>query len=534
MDNVPDIELEPTQPGVSEGSEARKTRKVKKKRAAPKKAAGRETRSASGGFIQNLQMWQKLALIITVFVLGAGALAYTSTTGLQVMRYHLYNIYEFMFVPITSINRADAYLTEAEANLTDLVESPLEEQRRVETITNANALGDEIITLYETEWLTTWSPEFSATLRDLGRLDLQETEVEIFTTLIASYREYGTLQETYFASIRDGAPNQELGNAALSALNTTVIELDRLIAVNDEFAALSYDTAVSTYQSSLRNLMIGLGLSIGLGLLLAYIVSRSITRPINRLVAASRRIGEGDLSQLLTLNSRDELSILALSFNQTVLKLRQQVESSRLEREQSAQLQANVSAFLDVAMDIAEGDFTKRGNVTEDVLGNIVDAINLMVEEVAYLLTQTQDAALSVNSGAAEMIATTQAIAQSAERQVAQAQRARAETEQVTLSIRKMAEQADASAGASTKALLASRQGEAAVQNTLKGMQGIRSEVQSISERTKSLTKRSDEISGIVRSMSRIASQTNLLALSASLEAAGAGEAGHALCNGGE
>ena len=145
MDNVPDIELEPTQPGVSEGSEARKTRKVKK-RVAPKKAAGRETRSASGGFIQNLQMWQKLALIITVFVLGAGALAYTSTTGLQVMRYHLYNIYEFMFVPITSINRADAYLTEAEANLTNLVESPLEEQRRVETITNANALGDEIIT----------------------------------------------------------------------------------------------------------------------------------------------------------------------------------------------------------------------------------------------------------------------------------------------------------------------------------------------------------------------------------------------------
>ena len=206
-------------------------------------------------------------------------------------------------------------------------------------------------------------------MRDLGRLDLQETEVEIFTTLIASYREYGTLQETYFASIRDGAPNQEVGNAALSALNTTVIELDRLITVNDEFAALSYDTAVSTYQSSLRNLMIGLGLSIGLGLLLAYIVSRSITRPINRLVAASRRIGEGDLSQLLTLNSRDELSVLALSFNQTVLKLRQQVESNRLEREQSAQLQQNVSAFLDVAMDIAEGDFTKRGNVTEDVLG---------------------------------------------------------------------------------------------------------------------------------------------------------------------
>ena len=123
----------------------------------------------------------------------------------------------------------------------------------------------------------------------------------------------------------------------------------------------------------------------------------------------------------------------------------EELERERREREE---LQTNVGAFLDVAMDIAEGDFTKRGNVSEDVLGNVVDAINLMVEEVAYLLGQTRDAALSVNEGASEMIATTESIAQSAQRQAAEAERARAETEQVTDSIRKMAQQADESANA--------------------------------------------------------------------------------------
>ena len=62
-------------------------------------------------------------------------------------------------------------------------------------------------------------------------------------------------------------------------------------------------------------------------------------------------------------------------------------------------------------MDIASGDFTQRGQVSEDVLGNVVDAINLMVEEIGLVLTEFTETANSVRSGSGEMLLTTEAIA---------------------------------------------------------------------------------------------------------------------------
>ena len=56
-------------------------------------------------------------------------------------------------------------------------------------------------------------------------------------------------------------------------------------------------------------------------------------------------------------------------------------------REGREELQENIIKFLDTAMEVSQGDLTKRGEVTSDVLGNVVDAINLMVAEMEpYLL----------------------------------------------------------------------------------------------------------------------------------------------------
>ena len=96
----------------------------------------------------------------------------------------------------------------------------------------------------------------------------------------------------------------------------------------------------------------------------------------------------------------------------------------------------------------------------------------------------------------------------------------------MSATIQRMAENADAATQASLKATQAAVKGGSSVAETIKGMQRIRAAVQTTGKKIKGLGERSLEIGAIIEVINEIATQTNLLALNAAIEAARAGEQG--------
>ena len=164
--------------------------------------------------------------------------------------------------------------------------------------------------------------------------------------------------------------------------------------------------------------------------------------------------------------------------------------------------------------------------MTEDVTGAIADSFNFMIAELRRIIGQVKQVSSQVTNAANSTRENTEDLVHKAEQQSEQVLKTAHALQEMTVSIQEVSEGAVMSASVAQQSLVNARQGAKAVQDTIKGMNRIREQVQETSGHMKRLSDSSKEIGEIVQLIDEIADQTSILALNASIQAATAGEAG--------
>jgi methyl-accepting chemotaxis protein len=241
------------------------------------------------------------------------------------------------------------------------------------------------------------------------------------------------------------------------------------------------------------------------------------------------------------IEKEDEVGRLSLSFFNLIDKLSLKEEQIRtevartiqteedLKRSTEAQkegeaLAEDVGQLLDVVAAVEEGDLTVQAPVSDRVTGLVADTFNRLTEELAKVLGQVVGASRQVSQNASNLEEIAATVATNADLQAQGVTQALALSEQVELSAQNATQQLQVSNQALLDLSATVLEGQTAMTGLTQGTEVLRQGSDRIVQQMKTLGEFVGLAEQFVRDQGQIASQTQVLALNASLVAARASE----------
>lgn len=288
---------------------------------------------------------------------------------------------------------------------------------------------------------------------------------------------------------------------------------------------------------------------LGVGMAVIVVATRIMIRPLTSIARSAEALASGDLTRRIVTPHRNEIGVLAASFNSMAeglagivgkihrgqRRVREVAEGIRRDSQAvagRAEAQNEIVDQASASIEKSDADTRGIGERMEDLsasaeqTGSSILEMAASLEEVSQHMDALHASIEEMSTATVQMAQSIASIDQSVESVSAFAGETAASMTQIDASIRQVRESARTSAGLSEGAAQDAEGGQAAVMTTVSAMSAVRDAVRGDSARMTSLGERSREIGKIVRMIEEVAGETHLLALNAAILAAQSGDEG--------
>ncbi len=155
--------------------------------------------------------------------------------------------------------------------------------------------------------------------------------------------------------------------------------------------------SIAELSNTMGIIIIGLCFALTLGVFLSIAVTRTLTRPVTKLVETTRRFGEGDLRAQLDVDTGDEIGILAESFKEMARSMREIIKKLFDGTARLSSSSAEIAAALE---EMSRGADMQASQILKTSSG--MEEMSVSIREVSRSAQSTSSSAVAASEAAKE------------------------------------------------------------------------------------------------------------------------------------